>query len=316
MKDFKNWGIKIRENKDKNYKAVWYNLKTIRLGKEKSGELPCDEKEFYDISLGNKCTTGNCDFCYVSSNPNGQYYENICELWKNWIEKDFYERKEGNILKTNKPFQIAIGSESEPTEHQDFCNFLKTVFETNIVPNYTTNGVILSSWNKPNNKYYKLANEILDYTNNFVGGVAVSFGNKLLRNLANNAIEGLINKGNTNINIHHIISTKQSVDEFVETWLKYDYDILYHVLLPLVPAGRSTKGMEEGVFQYLEEVIDKNNIKNIAFGAKFIKYLETSKIKTWLYDEHSLSANILLKNDKIVITKSSFDLEPIKIISL
>ena len=118
------------------------------------------------------------------------------------------------------------------------------------------------------------------------------------------------------MNIHHIISDKESVDDFIQIWLEYQNDILYHVLLPLMPNGRSTKGIEEGVFEYLENMIQKHNIKNVAFGAHFIKYLQTSKIKTWLYDEESFSKNIILTPDKIQITRSSFDLTPIKIIDL
>lgn len=48
------------------------------------------------------------------------------------------------ITYTNKPFQIAIGSTGEPTMHPDFCEFLETVFNTGVVPNYTTNGLILA----------------------------------------------------------------------------------------------------------------------------------------------------------------------------
>jgi hypothetical protein len=83
-----------------------------------------------------------------------------------------------------------------------------------------------------------------------------------------------------------------------------------------MPSGRSTKGIEEGVFEYLEEKIEENDIKNVAFGAHFIKYLENSKIKTWLYPAESLSKNIILTKDKVQITPSSFDMNPIKIIEL
>jgi hypothetical protein len=197
-----------------------------------------------------------------------------------------------------------------------FCEFLETVYTTNVVPNYTTNGVILASWDKPNSIYHELANKILTYTQKFVGGVAVSFGNKALRNFAKDAVNGLIKKGDVNINLHHIISNKESVDEFVEIWKEYGNEIAYHVLLPLMPSGRSTKGIEDGVFEYLEDKIEELNIKNVAFGAHFIKFLEKSKINTWLYPAESLSKNVLLTKDKVQITPSSFDMNPIKIIEL
>lgn len=312
MKDFKNWGLKIRENKQENYKALWYNLKTIRLGKGKCGELPIDEKEFYDVAINTKCNAC-CDFCYVSAGHGGENYTNICETWERWMST-FEDSEENGVITTSKPFQIAIGSTGEPTMHPEFCEFLETVSNTGVVPNYTTNGIILSVWDDVENPGYGLANRILNYTSAYVGGVAVSFGNKHIRNKARKAIDGLIARGNTNINIHHLISTKESVDEFVEEYLRYGDSIAYHVLLPLMPAGRSTKGIEDDVWEYLEEVIEKNQMHKIAFGAHFIEKLRTSKVKTWLYDEHSLSANCLLKPDGIVLTKSSFDLTPIKTI--
>ena len=147
-------------------------------------------------------------------------------------------------------------------------------------------------------------------------GVAISFGNKSLRKQAKKAIEKLIKYGDTNINIHHLISDKNSVDEFLEHQKRYGKDILYHVLLPLMPSGRSKEGVVPGTFEYLEKVIKENNIKNVAFGAHFIDSLRNSRIKTWLYDEESFSKNIILTKNKIQITPSSFDLNPIKIIDL
>lgn len=312
MKDFKHFGIKRRYFPDYNYNAIWHNLKTIRLGEGQAKELPSGESEFYDISLGNKCTTGKCKFCYVSSDPKGNYYPNISETWKKWMAT-FYEKKLKTLTITNKPFQIAIGSEGEPTEHPDFTKFIETIYSTNVVPNYTTNGVILASYNKPKSKWYAKANEILEYTSKYVGGVAISFGNKALRKFAKDAVKALIEKGNCHINLHHIISTIESVDEFVEIWKEYGDNIKYHVLLPLMPSGRSTSGIEEGVFEYLESKINEYDMKNIAFGAHFIEYLKKSKnIKTWLYEPESFSKNVILKENDVFITPSSFNLNPIQ----
>lgn len=315
MKDFKHFGIKKRVFPDNNYNAIWSNLKTIRLGDGVATELPPEFSEFYDVSLGNKCTTGKCPFCYVASNPDGQYYKDICNTWKKWMS--LYEETEHNgITYTNKPFQIAIGSEGEATEHPQFCKFLRTVYNTNVVPNYTTNGVIISYWDKPYSKYYELANKILDYTNKYVGGVAVSVGNPLLKPHAFSAIEGLIQKGNCHINIHHIISDKKSVDDFIGIWKAYRDEIKYHVLLPLMPSGRSKESIQDGVFEYLETKIQELGIKNVAFGAHFVKYLKSSAIKTWLYEPESFSKNVILKENEVKITPSSFNLNPIKIIQI
>lgn len=315
MKDFKHFGVKRRTFPNHNYNAIWHDLKTVRTGRGAAKELPPEFSEFYDVSIGNTCTTGKCPFCYVASNPNGRFYEDICETWKKWMDT-YDEKKDGVITVTTKPFQIAIGSEGEPTEHPDFCNFLQTVYETNVVPNYTTNGVILSHWLDPESKYYEKANQILHYTSLYVGGVAVSFGNKLLRNNAKKAVEALINAGNCHVNIHHIISDKESVDDFVEAWKEYGSDIKYHVLLPLMPAGRSTEGIQDGVFEYLESKIEEYKMENVAFGAHFIEYLKKSSIKTWLYEPESFSKNVILTKNKVQITPSSFNLNPVKIIDL
>ena len=307
MRDFKHFGLKRRYYPSCNYNAYWANLTTIRLGEGVASELPCDQSEFYDVGINTKCNA-ECPFCYVSASGQGINYSNICETWKKWMDT-FWEKQEDRILLTNKPFQIAIGSTGEPTIHPEFCDFLKTVYESGVVPNYTTNGITLA-------KKTEWSEKIMEATRNYVGGVAVSFGNKEIRDYARIAVSNLIKLGNTNVNIHHIISDKESVDEFVAEWVRYGDSILYHVLLPLMPSGRSSEGVTEGTFEYLEEMIEKNNIKNVAFGAHFIKNLRDSKIKTWLYDEQSFSKNIILTKDLVQITPSSFDLNPIMKIEL
>lgn len=76
------------------------------------------------------------------------------------------------------------------------------------------------------------------------------------------------------------------------------------------------KKLRNGVFEYLEEIIQKHDIKNAAFGAHFVEYLKTSKIKTHLYPPESLSKNVILTKDKVQITPSSFNLKPIRVINL
>ena len=310
MKDFKSWGIKSRKFPENNYNAVWFNLKTIRLGEGQATELPPEYSEFYDIGINTKCNA-ECPFCYVSAGRGGVNYPNICETWIKWMNL-YREKSYKGITVTNKPYQIATGSTGEPTLHPDFSKFLRTVYDTHVVPNYTTNGIILSKYGS--NNY--TAESVMEATKFFVGGVAVSFSNLLIRNEAEKAVENLIKYGDTNVNIHHIISTKESVDNFVRAWKFYGDDVLYHVLLPLMPSGRSTKGVEEGVFEYLEEQILINSMKNVSFGAHFYKDLKRSKIKTYLYEPESFSKNVILTPNKVQITPSSFDLNPIKIINL
>jgi hypothetical protein len=65
MKDFKNFGLKRRVFPECNYNAIWYDLKTIRLGEGKASALPPAESEFYDVGINTKCNA-ECPFCYVS----------------------------------------------------------------------------------------------------------------------------------------------------------------------------------------------------------------------------------------------------------
>lgn len=310
MKDFKDWGVKIRTLKDYNYNALWSNLKTVRFGEsiESIKELPPEYSEFYDVGITTKCNA-ECPFCYVSATKKGENFINICDTWKKWMSM-YPEIKYKKVTKTLKPFQIAIGSTGEPTIHPEFTRFLQTVYETNVVPNYTTNGIILSDTNNP------WCQEILEATGNFVGGVAVSFGNKLLRLRALKAIYNLLKHGECKVVIHHLISDKKSVEDFVVSTRDFGKDIHYHVLLPLMKHGRSDSGLEEGTFEYLQNEIIKNGINNVAFGANFYPYLENSKLPVSVYPQEAYSKNIILKENKVIITPSSFNLNPIKEICL
>lgn len=365
MKSFTKLGYKVRIDKNRNYNAVWYDLKTARLGTGVADELPADKSEFYDVSLGTKCN-GKCKFCYTSAKVNGISYKNPSDAWKNYMkkftDKHGYEPNDeklaillaGSLFKTlepdefmvmnakhilesgkipvtytEKPFQIAIGSEGEPTEHPEFCKFLETVYNTGVIPNYTTNGVILSLAGADPTKgesisdlhydYSELelhnmlhyAYKLLEYTSKYVGGVAVSYSNPDLKPYAERAINALIKYGNTNVNMHHIISDNNSVDELLNVINKYGDNIQYHVLLPLMKSGRSKEEMHLETFKYLEETINKYDIRNVAFGANFSPYLNNSSIKTYNYPPESLSKNMILRNEhKIILTPSSFDMKP------
>ena len=294
MKDFTNFGVKIRKFPEYNYHAVWANLKTLRLGEGQAKELPANKSEFYDVSLGTRCNLG-CPFCYTSAINDGFIYSDICEKAK-W----FF----GQMSNNDKPFQIAIGSQGEPTLHPEFTEFLKTIYELKIVPNYTTNGLVLSNTSE-------LSEKILEATKNYVGGVAISANtwNKLINNAWRNAINKLITYGDTNINVHYIIKDKKSVDEFIQIYKEYKDDVLYFVLLPLMNSGRSTEKYQEEAFEYLlESGLDWSKI---AFGAHFYDLLKAqNKIKCWLYPPESFSKNLIL-DDIIKITPSSFDINPL-----
>lgn len=336
MKDFKHFGLRVRRDFSRNYWALWYNLTTVRMDIGDTTPLTPERSEFYDVGLGTKCNA-NCPFCYVAASNKGEHWQNVCDTWNRWMEtfpedttlpKDdpvlqdilkkpsIEELKDVNIMATKllvisqhknitlteKPFQIAIGSTCEPTIHPEFSKFLETVYNSKVVPNYTTNGILLSDADK--------SRELLEATAAFCGGVAISYGNKDLRDYANKAIDNVLKYGDCKVMLHHIISDKKSVDDFIAT--AHD-GIHYHVLLPLMQHGRSTESMTSDVYPYLAEQVNKHNITNIALGANFKKFMVEMPglFETWELPEELYSKNILLKDNKVIITPSSFKVNEI-----
>ena len=158
---------------------------------------------------------------------------------------------------------MALGSTGEVTLSLQFCKFLQTVYESGVVPNYTTNGITLTSGNK----------ELLDATEKYCGGVAVfaNIWNSTINNIWKQAVENLMTI-DININLHYVISDKESVDRFIREVYPYADNILYFVLLPLMNSGRSTSKYTEDAFEYL---LSKDlDWSKIAFGAHFYDLLK------------------------------------------
>lgn len=302
MKDFKHWGIKVRQYPEYNYHAVWCNLKTLRLGTGVAKELPPTHSEFYDVSLGTKCNL-ECPFCYTNAKCSGRFYTDITKKAKLFF---------GSMEKNQKPFQIAIGSEGEPTIHPDFLKFIETIYDMGIVPNYTTNGISIANLHlSRDTELMQRALDILYYTEKYCGGVAVSANtwNSVIDEAWRKAVDILIHR-DINVNIHYIIKDKQSVKDFIKIYDKYKNDVAYFVLLPLMNSGRSTEKCSEDALEYLLQWdLDMNKI---AFGAHFYDSLikHKDKVKCWLYPPESLSKNLIL-DDTIKITASSFHTEPL-----
>lgn len=307
--------IKVRYLPDYNYEAVWSRGYTVRLDKGPLKELPIELSEFYDVSVGTYCPN-NCPFCYVSAKDNGRYYKNLAENWKKLVNKLWWSRKISGLTVTNKPFQIAIGSNSEPTNNPELPEFLKAVKETDVIPNYTTAGNVLGYKGNDGN-IIKLRDNLLEATEKYCAAVAISLGNNQLRDSAFRAIEVL--KGKCLVTLHHIISDPSSVHDFLSLRAKFKPgEIHYHVLLPLVKSGRSKDSITQQAYITLEEELSQRkkkeeDISDIAFGAKFIPFLEKSnKLNIKTFPEQTYSKNLLLTEEKAIFTRSSFDLRPIK----
>lgn len=215
------------------------------------------------------------------------------------------------FLYTSKIFQVCLGSVGEPTIHPEFSSLLREIYESGVVPNYTTNGIVLSQNNT-------ISKEILEATKNFCGGIAVSYGNRELRGYADKAIKNLLKYGNCRLMLHCIISDTSSVEDFLKIREKFKDEVNYFVLLPLKKHGRSTSCMTDEAFLYLAKILKEKNITNVAFGANFLPFLQkySTGIELYEYPEERYSKNVLLGDGKVIITENSFNLKPLKVINV
>lgn len=281
--------IKTRKEEEANYRAVWCNGKTLRFAIDPSKPIT-DLKypEFYDIKVTSNCE-GKCPYCYMDSKPD-QHFSNI--LGKT---KDFFKAMPEEHL----PFQVALGG-GEPTSHPDFIDLLRLLKEEfDICPNYTTNGM----WSQGNGSEIR---SLLDATSKYCGGVAISCHPHLKQSWETAA--KLYAVRGTKLNFHIIISDKESIDDFVQIYEKWNQMVDYFVLLPYGNQGRAPH--KEIDWEYLvSKLPEKQN--QIAFGANFYPYLLKGQhnIKISLYEPEIMSKFLDLKD--MSIYPSSFNLTKI-----
>jgi organic radical activating enzyme len=280
--------IKIREFKENNYKAVFFNNKTLRFKPDQSKPMTALKyPEFYDIKITNNCN-GLCKYCYQDSKKDESHYDNILE---NIIE--YFKPMSEN----ERPFQVAIGG-GEPTSHPDFIHLLKIFKDLNIVPNYTSNGMIVKD-------VYK-THELILATQEYCGGVAVSTHEHLDKEWRMFADILIMNGIKTNL--HIIISDRKSVDRFLKLYYEYKDLIEYFVLLPFEAMGRASKLNPEIDFDYLFQELKKlPDISNVSYGANFYHELKKHPwLDVSLYEQEMFSKYLDLGNMKLY--KSSFNL--------
>jgi len=273
-----------RSFKKENYHSFWIKGKTYRYVYDATKPI-ADLKypEFYDIKINNYCE-GNCSYCYQNSGEEDEGYNNSFEKIKSIFIK---------MTENEKPYQIAIGG-GNPNQHKDFIEIIKWLDENNICPNYTTNGIGLTE-------------EILEASEKYCGGVAITC-HPHLESIWKDAIEKFKDK-KIILNLHLVISDKESIDYFIDTYKKYNKVVSYFVLLPYISnVGRADK--KEIDYKYLENKLKEiEKIKQIAFGAHFYEWLKIVDLDVLLYEPEIMSKFIDLKD--MMIYKSSFEKNPI-----
>lgn len=279
--------VKTREFIESNYRAVWYNGKTIRIPLDVTKPITeLQYPEFYDVKITSYCE-GNCPFCYMDSKSTDSHIIDSLDKIKSFF---------GNMTPNQRPFQVAIGG-GEPTSHPNFFKILYAFHELGIQPNYTTNGM----WVK--NTDIEYISNMMDYTINYCGGVAVSCHPHLNRYWESAAT--YYHQWGVKLNFHIIISDKESIDRFVWIHNMWDRKVDYFVLLPYGTQGRAEH--KDIDWDYLVTKLPENTSK-IAFGANFYPYLLKGghNLNVSLYEPEIMSKYLDLKD--MSLHKSSFNL--------
>lgn len=278
--------MKIRTDISANYRAVFFNGKTIRQRIDNSKPITTPKfAEIEDVAINSKCLA-NCSYCYTNALKTGSNFTDIIEkVHKVWGVRD----------ENDKPFQIAIGGAGEPTLHPQFKEFVKTVKEVGIMPNYTTNGMHLSE-------------EVLQATEEYCGGVAVSF-HPHIEKVFHKAVETL-STINTRLNCHVIIGDEKSLVDLQKMYDKYSDVLEYIVVLPYQAVGRAKQIETEEVWKKTFEWINTVNSQQFAFGALFYPYLQNNEVELDIdvYEPEIYSGYRIFDDSFMHLRHSSYDL--------
>ena len=285
-------GYKIREFKERNYRAVFNERtgQTIRIAldpKEPIGSL--EYPELLDVSFGTKCFA-NCSFCYTSAIKNGENYGNLVEKIEKWF---------GPMEANQRPFQVAIGGGGEPTLHPEFSAAVQKFRELGIMPNYTTKGMHLNE-------------EVMEATKRHCGGVAVSCHPHLDR-VWKKAVKTLTDAG-IRTNLHIIVGEPGSAERFLEIHQEFSGLVEYFVILPYQAAGRAKAIDTETEWKKLFDSLLEKRPKDIAFGALFYPFILENAEKYKGFDislyEPEVMSGYLMMDDEMFVRRSSYDLRP------
>ncbi len=283
--------MRTRRDDNANYKAVFFNGKTLRMRLDPTREITVPKTpEIEDVAINSQCFA-NCSYCYTSATKHGKNFMAIVDK-----ANDVW----GNLKPNERPFQIAIGGAGESTIHPDWVEFVKNVNALGIVPNYTTNGMHLSD-------------AVLKVTEELCGGVAVSYHPHIPK-VFSSAIKSLSDI-NTRLNTHIIIGSEQSLNgDAMEIYELYKDSIEYFVMLPYQAAGRGkhidTNEVWKQMFTWIDS-LPKERQKQFAFGALFYPFLCENEIVLNIdkYEPEIYSGYRLMDDSYKLLRKSSYNLE-------
>lgn len=281
--------LKKREYPESNYRAIFINGMTLRqkLDVSKPFIVP-PTPEIEDVAINSKCFA-NCPYCYTSATKDGVNFTNVSDkaiaVW-------------GSLPENERPFQIAIGGAGEATIHPEFPDFIKTVHELGILPNYTTNGMHLND-------------KVMKATEDYCGGVAVSF-HPHIRDVFTKAVRKLAplrDKG-MKLNAHVIVGDMNSFYDLQMVYETFKDELDYIVVLPYQAAGRGVPVDVHETWKTMFEYIYTKNSSKFAFGALFYDWLMVNPIslKMSLYEPEMFSGYRMMDDSYKVLRKSSYNL--------
>jgi MoaA/NifB/PqqE/SkfB family radical SAM enzyme len=278
--------MRKRIEEQANYSAIFIDGKTIRVPIDAS--KPITElhfPEFYDIAGGTKCETGKCPWCYASASPHGVHFTNLVQK-----VNDFF----GPMTLNQRPLQVAIGGSAEPLEHPEIWDMMRAFRALQIVPNYTTNGVLVTE-------------KIVELTKEIAGGVAVSLHPHLEKHWRK-ALE-LFAQARVKLNVHVIISDKVSIDATAKLYQEYaDSEMVdYFVLLPYMAYGHARNRPKVIDYDYFKRWLDGiYKESKVAFGANFYNFIKKNakQFQVSLYPPEIFSKYLVLDDDMIVSNNS------------
>lgn len=280
--------MRTRKVSESNYQSVFTrNGMTLRYKLDDDLPFkPLKNPDLLDISLGTKCY-GKCKYCYTSAISKGINYPNVVEKLVRFFEP----------LNEHRPYQVAYGGGGEPTLHPEFCEVLEKTHQLNIMPNYTTNGMHLSD-------------KVLDYTAEYVGGVAVSTHKHLKWE---KAVEKLLAK-KIRTNIHIIVGEEGSFDHLKECSNRFP-EVETIVVLPYQAQGFAAKINNKILvdeWTKCAKFVTKTTGFKYAFGALFYDFMKENPSlfeEVDVYEPECFSGYLMLDDDPI-IRISSYNLNP------
>lgn len=267
---------RVRVLEEDNYRAIFIDGMTYRFAIDSN--KPISSKltypEFYDVAINSWCA-GGCTYCYVAAKESGIHYANVVDKIKSIF---------GSMTPNQRPIQVALGGEGEPTAHPDFVEVLRTFRELGIVPNYTTNGMHLTE-------------EIVNAAKTYSGGVAVSI-HPHLKDHWESAIETYSAAG-IKLNLHVVVSSAATIRFFWKLFDKYKDTVDYLVMLPYM-SNREAPYQHVDV-EFLSSTLNERNgsLQKVAFGSNLYEFLnrDNNKYRVSLYEPESMSAYMILSDE-------------------